>query len=195
MTETVEVSSLATVVDTTQSKVAGNGGQGDSGQHPERALLRVGDPVCRRRAPGAAAGRQRISRSTAPAIRENVYLIDGVNTTNIQNGGVGKSFQMDFVEEVQVKSSSFEAEFGGALGGVINAVAKRGSNDWHGSLLQLPAQPTPCNANNGDRGLRTNPSLLRSTPPRVWMPLPNTTRRRRTSSTIVEPGYNVGGAL
>ena len=52
---------------------------------------------------------------------ENVYLIDGVNTTNIQNGGVGKSFQMDFVEEVQIKSSSFEAEYGGALGGVINA--------------------------------------------------------------------------
>ena len=75
------------------------------------------------------------SRSTAPATRENVYLIDGVNTTNIQNGGVGKSFQMDFVEEVQIKSSSFEAEYGGALGGVINAVPKRGSNDWHGSLV------------------------------------------------------------
>ena len=66
---------------------------------------------------------------------ENVYLIDGVNTTNIQNGGVGKSFQMDFVEEVQIKSSSFEAEYGGALGGVINAVGKRGSNNWHGSLV------------------------------------------------------------
>src|SRR5205807_3235043 len=65
---------------------------------------------------------------------ENVYLIDGVNTTNIQNGGVGKSFQMDFIEEVQIKSSSFEAEYGGALGGVINAVPKRGSNDWHGEL-------------------------------------------------------------
>src|SRR5437879_11045114 len=66
---------------------------------------------------------------------ENVYLIDGINTTNIQNGGVGKSFQTDFIQEVQIKSSSFEAEFGGALGGVINAVPKRGSNSWHGSLL------------------------------------------------------------
>src|SRR5882672_10610908 len=50
---------------------------------------------------------------------ENVYMIDGVNVTNIQNGGVGKEFQMDFIEEIQVKSSSFEAEYGGALGGVI----------------------------------------------------------------------------
>src|SRR5438128_830640 len=66
---------------------------------------------------------------------ENVYLIDGINTTNIANGGVGKSFQMDFVQEVQVKSSSFEAEHGGALGGVINVVPKHGSNDYHGSLF------------------------------------------------------------
>src|SRR5437879_12546969 len=65
---------------------------------------------------------------------ENVYLIDGINTTNIQNGGVGKSFQTDFIQEVQIKSSSFEAEYGGALGGVINAVPKRGSNAWHGEL-------------------------------------------------------------
>ncbi len=44
-----------------------------------------------------------------------MFLIDGINTTNVQSGGVGRSFQMDFVQEVQVKSSSFEAEFGGAL--------------------------------------------------------------------------------
>src|SRR5947208_2180047 len=66
---------------------------------------------------------------------ENVYMVDGVNITNIQNGGVGKSFQMEFVQEVQIKSSSFEAEYGGALGGVINVIPKHGSNDWHGSVL------------------------------------------------------------
>jgi len=31
---------------------------------------------------------------------ENVYLIDGVNTTNVQVGGVGKNFQMDFIKEI-----------------------------------------------------------------------------------------------
>src|SRR4029079_9607068 len=78
---------------------------------------------------------------------ENVYMVDGVNITNIQNGGVGKSFQMEFVQEVQIKSSSFEAEYGGALGGVINAVAKRGSNNWHGSLLPY-YQSNAMNANS-----------------------------------------------
>src|SRR5215831_8623034 len=65
---------------------------------------------------------------------ENVYLIDGINTTDIANGGVGKNFQSDFIQEVQIKSGGFEAEFGGALGGVINAVPKRGSNSWHGEV-------------------------------------------------------------
>ena len=99
-----------------------------------------------------------VSRSTAPAIRENVYMVDGVNITNIQNGGVGKSFQMDFVQEVQVKSSSFEAEYGGALGGVINVVPKRGSNDWHGSLLGY-LRSNAFNANNRDRVPADEPDL------------------------------------
>ncbi len=42
---------------------------------------------------------------------------------------------MDFIQEVQVKSSGFEAEYGGALGGVVNVIQKRGSNEWHGSLF------------------------------------------------------------
>src|SRR5205085_5416791 len=62
-------------------------------------------------------------------------MIDGVNNTNIRDGGVGSNFQSDFIQEVQVKSSSFEAEYGGALGGVINAIPKRGTNVWHGALL------------------------------------------------------------
>ena len=42
---------------------------------------------------------------------------------------------MDFIQEVQVKSSGFEAEYGGALGGVVNVIQKRGSNEWHGSIF------------------------------------------------------------
>src|SRR6185369_17399014 len=38
------------------------------------------------------------------------------------------------VQELQVKSSGFEAEYGGATGGVINVVTKGGSNDWRGEF-------------------------------------------------------------
>ncbi len=41
----------------------------------------------------------------------------------------------EFMEEVQVKSAGYAAEYGGAMGGVINAVTRSGSNDWHGSVF------------------------------------------------------------
>jgi hypothetical protein len=66
---------------------------------------------------------------------ENRYIIDGIETTNLQSGTSGKNVIVDFIEEVQVKSSGYTAEFGGATGGVINAVTKSGTNDFHGSLL------------------------------------------------------------
>ena len=66
---------------------------------------------------------------------ENRYIIDGIETTNLQSGTSGKNVIVDFIEEVQVKSSGYTAEFGGATGGVINAVTKSGTNDFHGSVL------------------------------------------------------------
>ena len=191
--ETVEVSSNASVVDVHPEQGAGNRGKGNPGQPPQgRSFQSV--------IPFAAGARQEPLQGGANGFQidgasdsENVYLIDGVNTTNIQNGGVGKSFQMDFVEEVQVKSSSFEAEFGGALGGVINAVAKRGSNNWHGSLLTY-FQSNALNANNGDRALRINPATSLNTTTRLDG-TPEYFSAKKDQRSIVEPGYTVGGAL
>ncbi len=66
---------------------------------------------------------------------ENRYIIDGMETTDLVNGVSGKLLSADFVEEVQVKSSGYTAEFGGATGGVVSVVTKSGTNDWHGSAL------------------------------------------------------------
>lgn len=65
---------------------------------------------------------------------ENVYVVDGVNTTNPQTGVQGKIVITDFIEEVQVKSAGYQAEFGGAIGGVINVVTKSGTNDFRGTV-------------------------------------------------------------
>ena len=64
---------------------------------------------------------------------ENRFIVDGVETTNLQSGVQGKGVNSDFIEEVQVKSSGYTAEYGGATGGVINAVTKSGTNNWRGS--------------------------------------------------------------
>jgi hypothetical protein len=63
---------------------------------------------------------------------ENRYVIDGMDTTNLRNGTSGKTVFTDFLSEVQVKSSGYSAEFGGATGGVISAITKSGSNAFHG---------------------------------------------------------------
>ncbi|MEG8053515.1 TonB-dependent receptor [Sphingomonas aerolata] len=41
----------------------------------------------------------------------------------------------DFYDTVDIKTGGFQAEFGRATGGVVNATTKRGSNEFHGSVL------------------------------------------------------------
>jgi len=66
---------------------------------------------------------------------ENLYLIDGVNTTNVIKGFQGKAINNEFVEEVEVKTGGYQAEFGRNTGGVINVITKSGGNDFHGDLF------------------------------------------------------------
>jgi hypothetical protein len=65
---------------------------------------------------------------------ENTFIIDGQEVTNFRTGvlNLNNNIPFQFVQEVQVKSSGFEAEFGGATGGVINVVTRGGSNEFHG---------------------------------------------------------------
>jgi outer membrane receptor protein involved in Fe transport len=65
---------------------------------------------------------------------ENVFVVDGLEVTRVKEGTLGttKDLPFDFVREVQVKSAGYEAEFGGATGGVINVVTRSGTNDFHG---------------------------------------------------------------
>ncbi|HXG57773.1 MAG TPA: TonB-dependent receptor [Thermoanaerobaculia bacterium] len=64
---------------------------------------------------------------------ENRFIIDGVDTTHPRTGGQTKVVFTDFVDEVQVKSAGYEAEFGGAVGGTINVITKSGTNDFRGT--------------------------------------------------------------
>lgn len=83
------------------------------------------------------------------AAAENRYIIDGIETTNVLGGLSGQNLLADFVEEVQVKSTGYSAEFGGSTGGVINVLTKSGTNNLHGTLLgnyegsRITGQSTP----------------------------------------------------
>jgi hypothetical protein len=66
---------------------------------------------------------------------ENRYVVDGMETTDVIRGKSGQDMLADFVEEVQVKSSGYSAEYGGSTGAVINVITKSGTNAFHGNLL------------------------------------------------------------
>jgi hypothetical protein len=65
---------------------------------------------------------------------ENRYFIDGTDSTNLRTGLSGKTLLPEFIDQVQVKSSGYQAEFGGATGGVVNVVTKSGSNSFRGDI-------------------------------------------------------------
>lgn len=67
---------------------------------------------------------------------ENTFIIDGQEVTNFRTGQLNSNNNLPFelIEEVQIKSGGFAAEHGGATGGVITLVTKRGGNDFHGNI-------------------------------------------------------------
>ncbi|MBI4480774.1 MAG: TonB-dependent receptor [Acidobacteria bacterium] len=65
---------------------------------------------------------------------ENQFFIDGVATNSQLYGQSRQNAPFEFLQEVQVKTGSAQAEYGGALGGVLSAVTKSGGNQFHGDL-------------------------------------------------------------
>lgn len=83
--------------------------------------------------PEPLGGQFSINGSTGP---ENSFIVDGQEVQNYATGLINTNNDIPYqsVQEIQVKTSGFEAEFGGATGGVINAVTKSGSNQFHGEF-------------------------------------------------------------
>ena len=66
---------------------------------------------------------------------ENLFLIDGVNTTNVIKGFQGKDINTEFIQEVEVKTGGYQAEYGRNTGGVVNVITKSGGNAFHGGIF------------------------------------------------------------
>lgn len=62
------------------------------------------------------------------------YWVDGLPVSDVFNGGLGVSIENDMVEEVQVVTGAFNAEYGQAMSGIVNVVTKDGDNRFAGSL-------------------------------------------------------------
>ena len=87
---------------------------------------------------------------------ENVFYVDGIDTTSMYNGLNNQNLRVETVQEFQLKTAGYEAEFGGAMGGVLSVQTKSGSNNFHGSLLWYGSGSTLDGAPN--KRLRLDPT-------------------------------------
>ena len=65
---------------------------------------------------------------------DNVFMLDGVDINDNLFGSANDVFIEDAIEETQVLTNGVSAEFGRFGGGVINAITKRGGNEFSGSF-------------------------------------------------------------
>jgi hypothetical protein len=83
---------------------------------------------------GADGGPDWDLRVLGSAPQDNIFLVDGLDTSNPLWGGWQITLPFDAVQEVAFESGGFGANFGRGMGGVINAVTKSGSNSFKGSF-------------------------------------------------------------
>lgn len=66
--------------------------------------------------------------------RSNFFMLDGTNDQGSTVSTYAVPPIIDAVQEFKVQSHNDEAQFGEALGGIINVVTKSGTNQFHGDL-------------------------------------------------------------
>ena len=73
--------------------------------------------------------------------QKNNYRLDGISINDYANGGpgsvLGGNLGVDAVEEFSVMTSSYSAEYGKTSGGVVNAISRAGTNQFHGSAFEF----------------------------------------------------------
>lgn len=138
MAETVQVRGETPVVDVKQNAVTATISQDIIDLIPKgRSLLSVITGV-------AGTGNETRGGLTidGAGAAEHRYVIDGLDTTNLRNGTSGSTIAPDFIDQIQVKQSGYNAEYRAATGGVISAITKSGTNNYHGGAgLYVTGRP------------------------------------------------------
>ncbi|MCI0561707.1 MAG: TonB-dependent receptor, partial [Nitrososphaera sp.] len=65
---------------------------------------------------------------------EIAYWVNGISITDSYDNSRGVQIDNNSIQELQVISGTFNAEFGNAMSGIVNTVTKEGGDEYHGSL-------------------------------------------------------------
>jgi hypothetical protein len=128
----IEVSAETPVVDPTQV----NTEQVFDAEYLEKAAVGADSRLYMnvlRHAPGVEGGWAALS-VFGSTVAENAYYADGFDTTDPANGRTASRINLDMIQEIQLQTGGFEAEFGRASGGVVNVLTRSGGNRFSGAL-------------------------------------------------------------
>jgi hypothetical protein len=123
-------------------------------------------------APGTVAGDARygnVASFGGASASENQYYINGYAVTNALTGIGFTSLPYDAIDQQQIYTGGYGAEYGRSTGGVINVVSKRGDNKWKAGV-----------------GLHVIPSSLRATPKSI---------RRTNGQLFQDRSENISSAM
>ena len=206
--EVVEVTANAATIDTTTTRTMTNITQNVINDVPRgrsfQSVIQFAPSATNEPLAGAAGG----TGGTSPgnggngntvgysigggADSENSYLVEGQETASIIGGYSASNVPFEFIQEVQIKTSGIEAEHGGSLGGVINVVTKKGTNQTHGEVFTYYESDALDGSPNAY--LRYDPNGVASTITRtdaaaqLYQPTKDHFR-------IVQPGFTLGGPI
>jgi hypothetical protein len=194
--QTLVVKSAPFLIDTTSSTTEFNLTANEIKNLPKAlssySLVNLAPGARAEKLQGASTALQGAFQINGASDSENVYAVEGMDSSAIMVGGIGVNPPFDFMQELQVKSGGFSAEYGGALGGVANVVEKRGGNTWHGAGLvhfesdALAGAPRPFQ--------QFNPTIPPQPARRLFSPI-EYYYPKSDSWTRTEPGFELGGYL
>lgn len=130
-TETIEVTDSAPLIDVASARIAHNVTAEEFDRLPKGRSFQALALSSASVNTGEVEGGFQVNGASGA---ENQFTIDGVSTTSLINGKSRQNAMYEIIQEVQVKTAGIDAEFGGAMGGVISAITKSGGNDFHGDI-------------------------------------------------------------
>jgi hypothetical protein len=138
-TEVVEVSSQAELVETSRSSTTDTIGQRRIDNLPINGRNYINftltdSQVVRDNAPNLGAAPTSGLNMSGQRGRSNLVNVDGADATDNGVNGVRSTVSQEAVQEFQIITNNYSAEYGRASGGVVNIITRSGSNDFHGDV-------------------------------------------------------------
>jgi carboxypeptidase family protein len=138
--EVVEVSAQAALVETSRTSTTDTIGQRRIDNLPINGRNYINftltdSQVVRDNAPNTGAAPTSGLNMSGQRARSNLVNVDGADATDNSVNGVRSTVSQEAVQEFQIITNSYAAEYGRASGGVVNIITRSGSNAFHGDVF------------------------------------------------------------